>query len=190
MTPSSARCRSFPRRSMSLVGLPDTIWFPENGLAMLPDGVLSFLLFPVDRPEFFDAVVTDREDHVQEIQVKQRGARSNWIWGAFKMPGHVLRELFDLWNERGRSDEYFGTLVNGYLARGHRASAIRAGKSYVDIGTLHGYRSAINLLSSMRRDPASGPDSGSPQPSERHAKAQRPRRTGPDLATPQPGAHR
>src|SRR5918911_1715698 len=42
-----------------IVGLPDTIWFPEDGFRALPDGALSFLLFPVDRPEFFDAVVDD-----------------------------------------------------------------------------------------------------------------------------------
>src|SRR5579875_4009936 len=42
-----------------LLGLPDTIWYPEDGFAQLPDDVLSFLLFPVDRPELFDAVVTD-----------------------------------------------------------------------------------------------------------------------------------
>src|SRR5437868_11751691 len=42
-----------------LIGLPDTIWFPEDGLSKLPKGVLSFLLFPVEHPEYFDAVVTD-----------------------------------------------------------------------------------------------------------------------------------
>src|SRR3712207_9385153 len=38
-----------------IVGLPDTIWFPADALAGLPDDRLSFLLFPVERPEFFDA---------------------------------------------------------------------------------------------------------------------------------------
>src|ERR1041385_5770573 len=38
-----------------VVGLPDTIWFPEYGLAHLPDTPLSFLLFPVQHPELFDA---------------------------------------------------------------------------------------------------------------------------------------
>src|SRR4051812_13383699 len=38
-----------------LIGLPDTIWFPIDGFALLPDDGLSFLLFPVDQPEFFDA---------------------------------------------------------------------------------------------------------------------------------------
>ena len=130
-----------------LVGLPDTIWFPEDGLAALPDDVLSFLLFPVERPEFFDAVVTDDAGNVREIQVKQPDARSNWIWGAFKMPGRVLHELYDLWRQPGRGDEYVGTLVNAYLARGGRAAAVRAGQAYVDVGTLHGYREAIKLLS-------------------------------------------
>ena len=134
-----------------LVGLPDTIWFPENGLAALGDDALSFLLFPVDRPEFFDAVVTDDAGGVEEIQVKQKDARSNWIWGAFKMPGRVLHDLYDLWCEPGRRDEYVGTLVNAYLARGGRAEAVRAGQAYVDVGTLHGYREAIKLLATAGR---------------------------------------
>jgi dTDP-glucose pyrophosphorylase len=132
------------------IGLPDTIWFPENGLCALPHSELSFLLFPVEEPQFFDAVVTAAEGRVVEIQVKQRDARSNWIWGAFKMPGAVLHELHALWLERERSDEFFGTLVNAYLARGGQAVGIRAGKSYVDVGTLPGYREAIRLLGEVR----------------------------------------
>src|SRR5918911_2700863 len=69
-----------------IVGLPDTVWFPEEALAELPDHLLSFLLFPVDQPELFDAVITHPADQVKEIQVKRAGAASNWIWGAFKMP--------------------------------------------------------------------------------------------------------
>src|SRR4051812_8794801 len=63
-----------------LVGLPDTIWFPEDALARLPDGEMSFLLFPVERPELFDAVVFDAAGRVLEIQVKQPHAASSWIW--------------------------------------------------------------------------------------------------------------
>jgi len=128
------------------VGLPDTIWFPENALSALPDDQLSFLLFPVVHPEFFDAVRTTPEGSVLDIQVKQQNAGSNWIWGAFKMPGSVLHELHSLWIDRNRSDEYFGTLVNAWLARGGTAVGIRAGESYVDVGTLNGYREAMNLL--------------------------------------------
>jgi dTDP-glucose pyrophosphorylase len=130
-----------------MIGLPDTIWFPVDGLAALPDGVLSFLLFPVERPEFFDAVLADPDGAVREIQVKQPHPASHWIWGAFKMPGAVFQQWFDLWCERERRDVYIGTLVNEYLARGGTARAVRAGRAYVDVGTLHGYREAIRLLS-------------------------------------------
>lgn len=135
-----------------VVGLPDTIWFPEDGLQMLPDDALSFLLFPVERPEFFDAVVTDDAGRVREIQVKQPGAASSWVWGAFKMPGRVLGELHDLWCERGQHDEYIGTLVNAYLQAGGAAWGIRAGEAYVDVGTLHGYREAISVLGARAAD--------------------------------------
>ena len=66
--------------------------------------------------------------------------------GSLQIPVAILRELHDLWLERGRRDEYIGTLVNAWLARGGEALGIPAGESYVDVGTLHGYREAIHLL--------------------------------------------
>ncbi|MDQ2773986.1 MAG: nucleotidyltransferase family protein [Acidobacteriota bacterium] len=126
------------------IGLPDTIWFPEDALAKLPDGILSLLLFPVQHPDRFDAVVTDLHNEVKEVQVKRPDPSSNWIWGAIKMPGSILRELYDLWLER--NDEYLGTLFNEYMARGGRAYGFRAGESYVDTGTLNGYREALRVL--------------------------------------------
>jgi glucose-1-phosphate thymidylyltransferase len=97
-------------------------------------------------------VVVDENDCVRQIQVKTKTARSNWIWGAFKMPGWVMQELHELWQERHGQDEYFGTLVNEYLARGGQAKAVKAGERYVDIGTLNGYRSAIQLLSAEHKE--------------------------------------
>jgi glucose-1-phosphate thymidylyltransferase len=129
----------------AMVGLPDTIWFPEHALNALPDAPLSFLLFPVDRPEFFDAVVLEG-DSVTEIQVKQESPASNWIWGAFRMSAVGFRELRALWKARQQIDEYFGSLVNSYLADGGRAIGIKAGDSYVDVGTINGYRTAMSLL--------------------------------------------
>lgn len=133
-----------------LVGLPDTIWFPEDGLRALPDADLSFLLFPVEHPEFFDAVVLEG-DQVREIQVKQASAASNWIWGAFKMSGAAFRELRSLWETRTPRDEYFGTLVNSYLQNGGCAFGVKAGEAYVDVGTIHGYRRAMSLLMERSR---------------------------------------
>jgi glucose-1-phosphate thymidylyltransferase len=129
-----------------LIGLPDTIWFPQDGLATLPSGELAFLLFPVERPELFDAVVLGERGRVKEIQVKRTGATSRWIWGAFKMPGAVLTDLHELWLARGRSDEYVGTLVNAWIAQGGVARGVCAGQSYVDVGTVRGYREAVLLL--------------------------------------------
>jgi dTDP-glucose pyrophosphorylase len=137
-----------------LVGLPDTVWFPEDALRTLPDDALAFLLFPVEQPRFFDAVVTDAEGRVLEIQVKSAQAQSNWIWGAFKMPGRVFHELHRFWQARAEPDEYVGTLVNAWLAAGGRAVGVRAGASYVDVGTLDGYRDAMQLLRPAARQEA------------------------------------
>jgi dTDP-glucose pyrophosphorylase len=135
------------RNDPVLVGLPDTIWFPENALGTLPGDTLSFLLFPVNRPELFDAVLTGEGGEVREVQVKSANPGTNWIWGAFRMPGEVFHELHEFWASRQPRDEYFGTLVNAWLERGGRAVGVRAGQSYVDVGTLNGYREAIRLLS-------------------------------------------
>ena len=141
-----------------IVGLPDTVWFPADGLCALPDDELSFLLFPVEQPERFDAVITDEQGAVQRVEVKQPGASSHWVWGAFKMPGSVFLALQRLWQaERSCSDAYIGTLVNAYLAAGGRASGVRAGQAYFDVGTLVGYREAIRLLSARAQETAGQP---------------------------------
>ena len=129
------------------VGLPDTVWFPIQGFEFLPDGQFSFLLFPVRSPELFDSVITDYDGNVQEIQVKRRNAASEWIWGAFKLTGRHFAALHRLWIERGGSDQYLGTLVNAYLADGGVATGVKRGEVYVDVGTLHGYREAVRVLS-------------------------------------------
>ncbi|MDB5393857.1 MAG: putative glucose-phosphate thymidylyltransferase [Rhodospirillales bacterium] len=139
-------CPVVPKDEAVLVGLPDTIWFPEHALAELPEDKLSFLLFPVEQPRNFDAVVTDSIGYVTEIQVKSPNARSKWIWGAFKMPGRIFHELYDVWRARPEPDEYVGTLINAWLALGGEAIGVRAGTSYLDVGTLDGYRSAMQLL--------------------------------------------
>lgn len=137
-----------PRDEPVVVGLPDTIWFPADALAGLPDDRFSFLLFPVHQPELFDAVQTDVHGRVTHIRVKspQAGAGTSWIWGAFKLPGQTLHDLHGFWRSRGRIDEYIGTLVNAWIAQGGQAWGVPTGQHYVDVGTLHGYRQALHLL--------------------------------------------
>ena len=131
-----------------LIGLPDTIWFPDDALAALPDDRLSLLLFPVNQPELFDAVLTDGNGKVQAIEVKASAPRSSWIWGALKLPPGALASLHALWRQRERRDEYLGTLITAWIGSGGEAWGVRAGTSYVDVGTLHGYREAMRLLAS------------------------------------------
>lgn len=126
------------------IGLPDTIWFPEDALAQLPGDKLALLLFPVEHPDQFDAVVTDSATRVMSIEVKSPSPSTEWIWGAMSMPASVFHELHHLWRERG--DEYLGTLINEYLLRGGEALGCKIGDSYVDVGTLHGYRQALMAL--------------------------------------------
>ncbi len=133
------------------IGLPDTIWFPDTALADLPDGELSFLLFPVKHPDRFDAVVTSDSGEVLEVQVKHPNASTHWIWGALKMPGATFNRLHSLWLHR--KDEYLGTLINAYMSDGGRAYGLKSGEAYVDVGTLNGYREALRLLDSSRQTP-------------------------------------
>jgi dTDP-glucose pyrophosphorylase len=128
-----------------LVGLPDTVWFPLDGFTLLPGSELSFLLFPVDEPQRFDAVLT-ADGVVTEIQVKAERPGTSWVWGAFRMPAATFKALHALWSEPGRGDEYVGTLVNAYLRRGGHALGVQAGARYYDVGTVDGYRAAIDAL--------------------------------------------
>jgi glucose-1-phosphate thymidylyltransferase len=151
-------------REPVLVGLPDTIWFPADALASLPDEGLSFLLFPVDQPQYFDAVDAGDDGQVLEIQVKNPAPRSNWIWGAFKMSGSTFKELHDLWRGRQQRDEYIGTLVNAWLAEGGRALGVRKGSCYYDVGTMEGYVRTMRSLAGAGSDAASlGQASGTGQ---------------------------
>lgn len=137
-----------PEDESVCIGLPDTVWFPEDGLRTLPDDVLSLLLFPVEHPERFDAVLTTADSEVTEVRVKRDDAGTRWVWGAMKMPGRILAELHALWLER--NDEYLGTLFNEYMARGGKVYGFQTGDAYVDVGTLDGYRQALQILDRAR----------------------------------------
>lgn len=149
-----------------LVGLPDTVWLPADGFAALPEHALSFLLFPVDDPWAFDAVVMDETGRVRRIEVKSPTATTGWVWGAFKLTGAILRSLEALWHRRDRRDEFVGTLVNAWIDEGGTAYGVRAGEAYVDVGTFEGWRAAVAMLAD-RTKPASalrGAPAGRPFP--------------------------
>lgn len=132
-----------------LIGLPDTLWFPETGLLDLPDEALAMLLFPVANPALFDAVLTDSRQRVLTIAVKNPQTTTEWVWGAMRMHGDVFQSLASLWRARRFQDEYLGTLINAWISDGGEAYGFRIGKSYSDVGTLHGWRNALQAIDSM-----------------------------------------
>jgi glucose-1-phosphate thymidylyltransferase len=131
-----------------LIGLPDTIWFPENAyrLAVEQESDLNLVLFPVLNPSVFDAVVCNLQGYVERIEVKQQDATSHWIWGGVTAAGSAYRALKHLWDARHREDQYLGHLLNAYIAAGNPVRAISVGEHYMDVGTLEGYHAAQDYL--------------------------------------------
>jgi dTDP-glucose pyrophosphorylase len=144
------RAAPFARRhEQVLIGLPDTVWFPEN--AFLPaldfrQADVNLVLFPSRNPSAFDAVVCDDLGYVQEVQVKRRSPASHWIWGAITSRGECFYHLGRLWEGRQRVDEFFGDLLNAFLAAGNVVRGWPCGETYIDVGTLEGYRAAQDFL--------------------------------------------
>jgi len=137
-----------------LIGLPDTIWFPENAYlpALTSDGAdCNLVLFPVQDPSAFDAVVCDDLGYVKQVEVKSKAARSNWIWGAVTSTGDAFHRLKLLWESRHRGDEYLGDLLNAFIAAGNVVRGRFSGELYMDVGTLEGYRNAQDYLRALGR---------------------------------------
>ena len=91
-------------------------------------------------------MVTDGAGWVQEIQVKRRRTLALDLGRDQDAGRGVSRSAGISGCERDAADEYLGTLVNAYLAEAAVRRRARR-EAYVDVGTLHGYREAIELLS-------------------------------------------
>ena len=144
------RAEPFARQhDQVLIGLPDTIWFPENAYIPaldLEQPDVNLVLFPVSNPAVFDAVVCDDLGFVQQVQVKRKYAASHWIWGAVTARGESFHRLKLLWEARHRSDEYLGDLLNAFIAAGNVVKGRHCGEVYMDVGTMEGYRNAQDYL--------------------------------------------
>ena len=136
-----------------LIGLPDTIWFPENALLIATEQgpEVNLVLFPVANPSVFDAVLVDEQGAVRRVDVKQPYPGSHWIWGAVTASGRAFHDLRMLWDSRHRQDEYLGHLLNAYIAAGNLVRATASGEHYMDVGTMEGYRHAQDFLRARNR---------------------------------------
>jgi glucose-1-phosphate thymidylyltransferase len=144
------RAEPFARQhDQVLIGLPDTIWFPENAYAPAlepTEADCNLILFPVNNPSAFDAVICDDPGYVLEVQVKKEDPGSHWIWGAVTVRGEAFHRLKLLWESRHRADQYLGELLNAFIAAGNLVQAKFSGESYMDVGTMEGYRNAQDFL--------------------------------------------
>lgn len=138
-----------------LIGLPDTIWFPENAYRTALDrnqrADVNLICFPVLDPSAFDAVVSDEHGYVQQVEVKLPNASSHWIWGAVTATGQAFHALKLLWDARHREDQYLGHLLNAFLDAGNFVRAAHIGETYMDVGTLQGYHGAQDFLRGMKK---------------------------------------
>jgi dTDP-glucose pyrophosphorylase len=144
------RAESFARsHEHVLIGLPDTVWFPENAYGRALDrryADVNLILFPVENPSAFDAVVCDPQNFVTQVEVKSANFHSHWVWGAITASGQAFHDLKLLWESRHRQDEYLGTLLNAYLAAGSTVRGHHVGETYIDVGTMEGYQRAQDFL--------------------------------------------
>lgn len=138
-----------------LLGLPDTIWFPENAYRAVIEkdcrAHVNLICFPVLDPTAFDSVVTDEHGYVRRVDVKVKEAESHWIWGAVTTTGEAFRALRLLWESRHRIDEYLGHLLNAFIDAGNIVRATHVGEVYMDVGTLQGYHAAQDFLRGLRK---------------------------------------
>jgi dTDP-glucose pyrophosphorylase len=149
------RAEPFARdKDKVLIGLPDTIWFPENAYRPALDfnrADVNLVLFPVTDPTQFDAAVCDDFGYVQRVEVKQPDAHSHWIWGAVTSTGPAFHALKLLWEARHRQDQFLGDLLNAYIAAGNSVRGIFTGEHYMDVGTIQGYHAAQDFLRARRK---------------------------------------
>lgn len=137
-----------------LIGLPDTVWFPENAYRNALDGRfadVNLVLFPVENPSAFDAVVSDHQSFVTKVEVKLPSPRSSWIWGAIAITGKAFHSLKLLWEARHCEDEYLGSLLNAYIHAGNPVRGHYVGETYIDVGTMQGFHHAQDFLRTHMR---------------------------------------
>lgn len=134
-----------------LIGLPDTIWFPENAFLPAMEALMgiTLVLFPVLDASAFDAVVCDSFGYVSRVEVKKAKPASHWIWGAVAATSHAFYVLKLLWESRHREDMFLGDLLNAFIDAGNVVRGTYSGENYMDVGTIEGYHIALDYLRSL-----------------------------------------
>lgn len=138
--------------SQVLIGLPDTVWFPEGAFELadcMEDVKLNVFRAPIG--SFLDSVVSDTRDLVSDVYVKSVPPNwplsYAWIWGAMAMHETSFTQLELWWSLAGQSQTMqFGDLLNLYISKGGKIRARFSGQKYMDVGTVKGYQEAQQYL--------------------------------------------
>lgn len=134
-------------------GLPDTIWYPQDGYKELDksSGKLILGLFDTGTPESFDSVKCGDNGQIQSIEVKVENPKSKWTWGIGKLRASEATVLTKLANKQ-RGTPLFGVAMHEY-AQLYPAYAVQLNSSsYLDIGRPELYRQAESFVQSHNQN--------------------------------------
>ena len=150
------RAEPFARQhEQVLIGLPDTVWFPENAYypALNPGSAdVNLVLFPVQDPSAFDAVVCDPQNFVTQVEVKVPTPQSNWIWGAITTTGESFPQSeAAVGSTPSAKMNFLGSLLNAYIDAGNTVRGHHVGETYIDVGTMEGFHRAQDFLRGQAR---------------------------------------
>ena len=124
-------CEELAPDDVVLLGLPDSIWEPEDGFVQLVDALdatttVALGCFRSAELERSDVVVVDDLGRVRSVQVKPDRPASDLVWGCAAARAHALAGLADV-DEPGR-------LFDRLARRGVVGAVVFPGE-FVDIGT-------------------------------------------------------
>jgi glucose-1-phosphate thymidylyltransferase len=132
-----------------LIGFPDTIWDPRDGYAQLIREVVEgcdvalglFRIAPAELSRC-DVVVFGEENTIEQIDVKPRRPRSDWIWGCAAVRADIAQGLC--------CTDWPGGYFDLLCREGASVKGVRLSDVWLDIGT----KEALSRAEEFVRDRA------------------------------------
>ncbi len=124
-------------------GLPDTIWYPEDGFLQLDNIVEDLVLgaIPSDTPNLYGSLEL-AGDVISKVVEKPASPNGPWIWAFGKFKVKVINEF----QEAANLSPAF-TDILGHYAKNHVTHAIKFEDGvYIDTGTPAGLKEANNYV--------------------------------------------
>jgi len=126
-------------------GLPDTVWFPENGFKIIgkQKGDVVLGLFYSEHPEKFGSVTTDKNNNIVIIEDKKVNPKSNWVWGIGKIKVSCAKQILEsLPQSVDPNKRLISDAINAYKKQSSVFGIKLKNGCYLDIGTKDDYKKA------------------------------------------------